>query len=246
MNIIEEYTEQFRKEYKNYVEDGIIDLNKWNELSCNDEHILFLLKEAYIKNDEVYNWSLPKWIIRDKANPCCDLKFCTNKVKGDCVTCKLTGKTYNHVAEYVYAIKQVKNGCYEFDKWLGVKNKDINQYYKKRDELLREVAIVNVKKGEGKSISSHSELSEIAKRDALYLRNQILSISPSLIICGGTYFCLEYIFEDCLVADKEKIVSEIITENSKIKAIKAYHPNYRISSERKFNYIVENYKKLGE
>ena len=119
---------------KGIVADGIVDPTRW--FSSNGEKILFLLKEAYSTEDATENWDLTKWL--NNTSGC----RCSEQCKKNCVDCWPTGTTYNHVAEAAY---QILNESQEFDEWLGLHDDLHKEYRKKRREILRQIAVINLK-----------------------------------------------------------------------------------------------------
>ena len=201
-----------------FVTDGIIDLDEWFKLD-NDKHILVVLKEAYIRDGNFYDWDLTKWI---QGEQCCENRECG---KSDCSDCKITGSTYNRVAEWIYGITTGK-----YDTWLGLKNEEqtISKYCEERKKQLKKVAIINVKKRNGTKVSSKSELKCIAKIERDNLKQQIDMISPSIIICGGTIECLKIVYgKDYSDSEKNVLI------------IDSPHPNARVEAQEMFNNILQ-------
>ena len=182
-------TEALFKEWKNksnaksFVTDGIVDPDIWFGLEHKDR-ILIILKEAYIKKDNPYDWDLTKWL---KNEICCSIDNCPHA--HDCSKCKVTDSTYNRVAEWIYGITENKDYC----SWLGLKNEErtAKTYREKRKEQFKKAAIINIKKHDGISRSSSKELIDIAIVESENLIQQIRNINPTIIICGGTKSCFD-------------------------------------------------------
>lgn len=62
------------------------------------------------------------------------------------------------------------------------------------NELLRRIAVVNVKKVEGHSTSDGEDLARFVRADRDLLRRQIELAKPKIIVCGNTFDYLQTIF----------------------------------------------------
>ena len=129
---------------KNFVKDGIVNPNVWFNLPPEKEKILFLLKESYESDKDIKRISdLTKWICKTKCTEVYNKK-CGDPKKLNCKNCGADGKTFNPIAEWIYGINCISEGQEkEYDCYLGVENRD---FIKRRDELLKSVAIINLKK----------------------------------------------------------------------------------------------------
>ncbi|MBO5937629.1 MAG: hypothetical protein J6Q79_08500 [Clostridia bacterium] len=76
---------------------------------------MFLLKEAYDKEGNIYSWDEAKWLNQEKYTD-----NCIKKVK--CSKCTITGNTFNFIATVIYGITE--SHTKEFDSWLGLKNQN--------------------------------------------------------------------------------------------------------------------------
>ena len=56
-----------------------------------------------------------------------------------------------------------------------------------RTDLLRHSAIVNLKKSNGVERSNDDNLLEYVENDGEYIKKQIETLNPNIIICGGTF-----------------------------------------------------------
>ena len=66
--------------------------------------------------------------------------------------------------------------------------------YDRANALLRKIAVVNVKKVDGKPESDGEDLERFAREDADLLRRQIREAKPRIIVCGNTFAYLQTVF----------------------------------------------------
>lgn len=202
-----------------FVKDGIINPEVWFSRDEGEERILFILKEAYEKDEEKHIWDLPSWIRETKCMDFCDK---------DCKGCFRAGNAYTRLSEWVWGIDEFcKTGHRQFDNNLGVIPYKREIYKIKRVEMLCKTSIINIKKSDGVKLSSYKNLMDYVERDADLLREQIAIINPTVIICGGTFELLSNIFSDIL---------------KDYKIISIPHPTQRrLNAETMFNRVLESY-----
>lgn len=215
-----------------FVSDGIVNLEKWFSTNGKEEKIMFLLKEAYDKSETPINWDEAKWLNQEKCMESCSYK-------PTCSKCEVTGTTFNFIASVVYGITE--NQTKHYDSWLGIEPHNYSKYKTKRRDLLRKIAVVNIKKSNGKSSSKDDDIYYYTADDKELLIEQIKLINPTLIICGGTYNYLRCIFTD--LPRLEDASNGSCVYNS-IKIVAAQHPNSHSNGEAKYNSILANYNKL--
>ena len=223
--ILRKWKEQRPADKEGFVYDGVVDAEEWFKNS--GEKILFVLKEAYSSNKQD-EWILTNWLCGRKC-----IENCPNV----CNKCWPSGMTYNHVAEAVYMILNPSLG---FDEWLGLKARKSMDFKCARKELLKKIAVVNIKKYDGESQSSDKKLKEHIKKHGELLKRQIANISPTVIICGGTYSYFKMLYE------LEELENEFDggTMLGNIKVIAAYHPSKQMSSKDKAEMTFKQYEKL--
>lgn len=207
------------------VTDGIVSPSVWFEEK--GERILFLLKEAYSKKNPT-SWNLTKWLYHE------DGEICMQNCAKNCSSCFPSGATYNHVAEAAYMILNPEK---DFDEWLGAKTKSKHDYYIARAEVLKRIAVVNIKKFNGNKNSNHKNLVEELNPELI--KKQIEIINPTIIICGGTYCYLKAIFN---LNSLENEYNGSTTFNG-IKVVATIHPCKRMNSRKKAEDIFSLYKK---
>ena len=224
---------------QSFVTDGIVDPDTWFG-SEHKDRILIIIKEAYIKKDNPYDWDLTKWI---QGEQCCANRECG---KSDCNDCKITGATYNPIAKWVYAINQLNKGnfnCYDNWEWLGVSDKNSKAFNIARKSLLSQIAIINIKKADGQPTSNKDDLYYNAARDKDFLKQQIELINPDIIICGGTYNYLRCVYTELNPLNEPgENYEETYTTMNNIRIYALPHPNAHKSSKEKFKNIYRQYK----
>jgi len=115
-------------------------------------------------------------------------------------------------------------------------NQDCN--YPKNNELpkyIDDIAIIDIKKiDEDKRRSYPTEIRNYAKKDKIYLRQQIELINPQLIICGGTFDYYQIIYDNN-VNQKIEVLAGVkppkknsFVHNNRI-VIDFYHPGYKLN-----------------
>lgn len=197
-----------------FVSDGIIHPKTWFEK--REEKILYFLKEAYSRIKDI-EWDLCKWLRGERCMDGCTM---------DCSECSPRGSTYNHVAEQAYMIL---NETEHFDAWLGVTEKSRKNYLNARREILKRIAIINIKKYSGKSTSYDKDLWEhLNNENKDILKKQIELIRPTLIICGGTY---PYLKEVLGLPNMDPYYGTTVCNGMKIVA--TYHPSKIMTSKDK-------------
>lgn len=212
-----------------FIRDGIISPEDWFGNNPPKERILFLLKEAYDKEENTMDWDETKWLKQEK---CMDI--CSKKI--DCSNCNITGNTFNFVASVAYGI--LESETKKYDPWIGIESRKNSLFICKRKEMLKKIAIINIKKSRGKKSSSDDDIYYYAADDKDLLIEQIKLISPTIIICGGTYKYLRCIFTDLPQLED---LSDGLCKYESMRIIAAPHPNSHSSGEERYNRILSNY-----
>ena len=221
--------------FEYFTEDGIVNPEVWFNLPQN-KRIVFLLKEAYIGKGPKLDWNEAKWINGEPCRDSCPHKNICSK------RCPVSGKSFNRIAEWTYFLTEqpyisVLPGCtrkniYDHVYWLGVYNekhsRNVNNaaYLVKRKELLRRIAIVNLKKTDGHKSSNNTTLKTIAGQDKTspFLLHQLELIQPHYVVCCGTW--------DLLSEMQQRELFE------KFDVIKVPHPNAHISRKQMLDSIM--------
>ena len=236
--LMQQWIEKHKAEngVKSFAKDGIVNPKVWFQLPDGKEKILFLLKEAY---DDIEHriWDEAKWIRYEK---------CMDVCKNDCSNCRASGTTFNPIAEWIYGIENLQNNSEKvYDNWLGISSKSLAEYYRYRDELLGQIAIMNLKKANGVRASNDADLYYHAALDKELLLKQLDLIKPTLIICGGTYDMLR-----CLITELPALTnsSNGCAKYDDLKIIAMCHPMAMVKggNEEKYNQVVSLYKELNK
>lgn len=96
------------------------------------------------------------------------------------------GRMWNHVAKWVRGLRNTNKDRVEpYVRWLTEEE---------RREELRKIAVVNVKKIDGKSNSDWENLAGYVNDNTELLRREIELAQPRIIVCGNTFDYLKKIF----------------------------------------------------
>lgn len=93
---------------------------------------------------------------------------------------------WHHVAKWTHGLLHTTAG--EMEPYQHVMEKD------QANRLLRKIAVVNVKKIDGNSVSDGEDLARFVRKDREMLRCQIEQAKPRIIVCGNTFDYLQMIF----------------------------------------------------
>lgn len=158
---------------------------------------LFLLKEAYNGNDD---WNL----ITDTI---------TNENK------KIR-KIWKRISEWT---KGILNTTSDQIAPYTSNAHDIEKY---NNEYLRSIAVINVKKSNGKGESDFDEINAYARFDKQRLIKQLELCNPTVIICGYTASSIDEIFDIKMRSDHNDNLYYYITLNGKsVLVIDYWHPS---------------------
>lgn len=153
--------------YKGFVSDGIVCPELWFSQSTR---VLFILKEAYSDDGNENDW---------------DLLDCLNSES------ESKGRIWTAVAEWQYALQNTtEERIPVFDGWLGCPVGDTKQYREARTALLKQCAVINIKKSNGQNGSDDMDLLRYVKEDWMLIKSQIELINPTIIVCGSTFSLL--------------------------------------------------------
>ena len=153
--------------------DGIVNDKYWNEEK--NKRILFFLKEAHQGN-------------RSREEYGKDVFDLVGWLDGTVY------KMWKKVAIWVAAIENTTIS--------NIKEYNESEISKIEQELIRKIAVVNVKKSNGKTNSKWEELVDYAKEDKELLFKEIRMIKPKVIICGNNVSLLNIVFDGGLDLDK--------------------------------------------
>ena len=119
---------------------------------------------------------------------------------------------------------------------------EVNNY---EPQILQKIAILNIKKADGKNISDYKELKSIAADDIELIKKQINLIKPNIIICGGTKCFFDDIFWQSIGFNKYPIpeTDEIIYTSQNAVLLDISHPSHRVSNLMKHYLFAGVYQK---
>ncbi|MGI6594980.1 MAG: hypothetical protein ACOX24_07930 [Christensenellales bacterium] len=147
-----------------FISDGIVNKEKWKTQKVRP---LFLLKEAYGGDSD--------WDLIDDY-----LSIFIN----DSDNTPIKDKTWKRVVQWTHGIFNTNETTLA---QLPSSFSDISA------EWLNSIAVVNVKKANGKDSSNKTDINGYAERDREFLKRQIELIDPTVIICGSTISSLNII-----------------------------------------------------
>lgn len=173
--------------------DGIVNDEYWNDE--NNKKILFFLKEAHQGN-------------RSREEYGNDIFDLVGWLDGTVY------KMWKKVVIWVWAIENTTIS--------NIKEYDENRISEVEQDLIRKIAVVNVKKSNGKTNSDWEELVKYANEDKELLLKEIEMIKPKIIICGNNVRLLNIVFDGAL--DMEKLYKHHYVIHNGYIIIDYYHP----------------------
>ena len=151
--------------------DGIVNEEVWNKKS--NKRILFFLKEAYHKDQGEKS-------LKDQIST----SYSLVEELDECNPWKMWRK----VAVWTAAINNTDvNGTLKYSQ------KDIRDM---ENELIKNIAVVNVKKSHGNNFSGYEDLQNYAKEDKVEIKKEIELISPKIILCGNNCSLLKIVYPE--------------------------------------------------
>lgn len=111
-------------------------------------------------------------------------------------------------------------------------------------DILKSIAVLNIKKSAGKESSNGDEIREYALFDREEIKEEIRLINPDIIVCGGTFSVFDEIY-DGLYTEKNKLwyyYSEKLCDNN-VLIIDYYHPSNHYPKLLNYYGIVGIYQK---
>lgn len=126
----------------------------------------------------------------------------------------------------------------------SIRWEDVEEVDREKDRLdiLKQIAVMNVKKTSGGSSADDTELKKAAEANKEVLKKQIELYDADYIICGNTYFLLECL--DYLTGEEMKPVKEYYLKTE--KNVKPIRPcKYYIKSLKNKKQIIVNFYHPG-
>ena len=119
---------------------------------------------------------------------------------------------------------------------------EFNELENYKDESLKSIACINLKKYPGSSVQ-HEDFVSYVLHDREYLRAQIKIISPEIIICCGNYDIVRWLLETNL-DDKNLNKNYSVLKNGTI-ILNYYHPSSRKSKNKLYSQFQDLCKIAG-
>lgn len=187
------------------IADGIIDFEKYSNSTFK---ILWILKEPYDHFDKSKKAFGGGWHIREAINT----KTNFNQFVGG-------KRTFSKMIYVNYGIQN------------GLLRKEMKPVEKTPEmlEALKSSAYINIKKIPGQTSSTPKVIQQFYNKDKEIILQQIDTIKPNIIICGGTFNLLVNDLKLKQIV-KHNSVSYVSTE--KFIIIRAYHPSYRVGTTK--------------
>lgn len=147
--------------------------------------------------------------------------------------------TWDNVARWVEGIERLD----EEIPWSELsKNSKSNQ--QRREEQLKKICVVNVKKKPGKETSVWEEIEAAGEADAEFLKKQIAIYEPEIIVCCGTdAIYSKYLAENKI---KWKMTRRGIwyAQDGRRIVIAYLHPNARLANNFMYYSLIDAVKEL--
>ena len=196
----------------NVVLDGIINFEKFNKIEIKPK-ILWILKETHVSTSEAYKNGV----------------FELNASLDENITLHANWKsTWGLVMEISDAI------IHDAQIW-----EDEVPLIERllKEEVIKQIAIINVKKTGGGAESDQSIINEFYQKDKDIIMAQIEAISPDIIINASRVNAL---FDDLRIIDKRQINQFDTAKFKNGIIINAYHPNQRNFSHKQYFELVRD------
>jgi hypothetical protein len=111
------------------------------------------------------------------------------------------------------------------------------------NDILRKIAVINIKKADGRNGSEYEELMAVAENDKDLLKSQIEIINPTIIICGGTKHFLDDNFWNDLEFEKIPQTDDLVHKSPNKTLFAVWHPSYQVPSLMKHYLFAGIYQK---
>lgn len=205
-----------------FFSDGVVYPNIWFSQNIRP---LFLLKEAY--GDNYKELDIRKWMIKGTG----PLKEEPDREKKG---------LFNQVEFIVFKrILQWSSILFREKRWESPVEA-CKDRYKWKEPLFRKIAIVNIKKYDGKNQSDEKDLFKHIETHKEQLQKQIELIDPTIVVCGGTMSFFQKIFDN----QTFEPIGEVIQNGKKVYAVRLndhvlyvidfWHPAYHFKKEEFF------------
>lgn len=217
-----ENTENFEDRIKSCTNNDEV-LRLWKEKNEHNDKVF--VKDGIVDNS-VWNAQDKKilYILKEAYGETEDWDLTDRVLKKDSI---LSSPTWRSVVEWTYGIH--KTSAEEIAKYIP------KEIHKIRDELIRKIAVLNLKKSDGNSHSDNLQIKQYAENDIELIKKQIELISPNIIVCGSTLSALNEalkakghkpVYSNDSKCDNWFYYTEVFT-GSETLVIDYYHPSIR-------------------
>ena len=205
--VLEKWKQKIKNDFpaKSFVSDGIINEKYWQ--NCQPK-ILIIMKEVNSEKDDFTSLSQ---LVNDRIGH--------------------KSQLWKYIAWH--NIGRVTNGLLEVHHNMQII--PIKDAEKDRQEVLKNIAVMNIKKTPGGDSSKDKEILKHAENYSELIKEEIKVINPDIIILGGTYKYLKEILQ------LEKQSYRIHKDPSNRVYINAYHPSARIGKGKYYSEVVQSY-----
>lgn len=219
---------------KVFVKDGIVDEESYKR---QDKKILFVLKEAYLKDKGgIYKSDNEDHDVREWLK---DKNMAHNRG-----ILSVSPATWRRIMEWTYGIRHTdETVSAEFPDEIYIKTDreyDVERFI---TEFFGTIAVMNIKKSYGRSISKNYNLTEYAREFKTQLKKEIEIISPDIIVCCGTANMLNAVYDGEIRKALNSGDHCIFPKNGRTIVIKTCHPaNRHVDKKYMFNAVVNAYR----
>ena len=146
------------------------------------------------------------------------------------------GQTWNNITRWTIGIYQPDTAWSEIEK--------INFDNETRKEILKKICVVNVKKESGKGSSNNKELATAVERDKDRLKKQLAIYEPDFILCCGTGWLYEKIYEFDNAIWKSTSNGIKFFRSDKTVVIAYSHPQKRATKRSLYEELTDAVKEI--
>lgn len=151
---------------------------------------------------------------------------------------------YSHSQSLWRTVSQFTEGLFETKKDKIFPYNELNFSDEHQVKLFNKIAVVNIKKANGKRSSNLSEINTIATNQATLLYKEIKLCDPTIIVCGYTFSALENIVKEIENSNTDKVQNNFVSKNNErgqkgewyyfmklnghdVLVLDYFHPSYR-------------------
>lgn len=178
--------------------DGIVNSKEWFK---QEKKILFILKEAYHSDKTLTEYNLIQEL--SEYNP--------------------WGKIWQNVGKWSYGIRNTNEES--IPDFAPFEDMAKDEVMKMLNDEINKIAVINIKKSNGKSKSDYDDLWKYAKDDKELLKKQIKLIKPNTIVCCSTFEYFNYIIDNEIDKKDNHCANWFYYTNDGTLVLDFYHPS---------------------